>query len=81
MVEGLSLNGLSLFGTKIRKTELTNDLNGLRMAILATANLLEGVSLNCDSSSAQDIGYILVKWMTHSFFCSVVVIKHRKQGI
>lgn len=37
------MNGLSPFKTKIRKTELTSDLNALKMAILAIAKLFGGV--------------------------------------
>ena len=81
MVDSRLLNGLNLFEIKIRKTGLTNDLSGLKMAILAIVDLLVEGSLNCVSISVQDIASISVKLTTDSFFCSVVEIRHRKRGI
>ena len=71
MVGHLSLHGLSPFEIRIRKTELINDLSGLKMAILAIANLLAEGFLNYVSISVQDIVSILVKLITGLFSYSV----------
>ena len=81
MADSLSLNGLNLFETKVHKTELTNGLNGWKMAILAIANLLGTVFLNCVSTSVRDIVSISAKLTMRLFFCFVVEARYHKRGI
>ena len=81
MVDNLSLNGLNPSEIEIRETELANNLNGLKMAILVIANLWGMVSLNYVFTSDLDIVCISVKSVTELFFYFVVGIRHHNSGI
>ena len=72
MIDNHSLNGLNPSEIEIRETELANDLNGLKMAILVIANLWAVVSLNCAFTSDPDTVCISVKSITDLFFYFVV---------
>jgi hypothetical protein len=57
----LSRNGLTQFEIQEHKPEFEDDLTGLKKGILAIANLLVAVSLNCGCILGQAIVSILVK--------------------